>query len=362
MSVFHHERASLVSTRRDNILRAVRFQGPDYVPVHFSINAACWHHYPPAALWELMESHALLFPGLKRPADGTLRKPAVWATAGKPATDAWGCVWETSDDGITGVVTKHPLQRWEDFPLLPNPDPRTTGHWGPRDWAKTAQNLSAGKARGDVATGGLTHGHTFLTLCNIRGYEALLCDMAEDEPRLWPLIERVEAFNLGEVQGWLGAGAEWMSYPEDLGMQVGPMLSPACLRKYVKPSYERLMAPARKAGCIIHMHSDGDIKLLVDDLVDAGVDVVNLQDLVNGLDWIRERLAGRVCIDLDVDRQKVTAFGTPKEIDTLIRKEVSMLGSRKGGLMMTFGLYPGTPLKNVKALMDAFERYMTYHA
>lgn len=180
-------------SRRDNILRAVRFQGPEYVPVHFSINASCWHHYEPAALWDLMESHTLLFPGFKRPADGAVRKPAVWATAGKPATDVWGCVWETSDDGITGVVTKHPLARWEDFDRFPSPDPKKVARFGPRDWKQTAQSLAAAKARGDVATGSLTHGHTFLTLSDIRGYEALLCDMAEDEPRLWPLIERVEA-------------------------------------------------------------------------------------------------------------------------------------------------------------------------
>ena len=48
-----------------------------------------------------------------------------------------------------------------------------------------------------------------------------------------------------------------------------------------------------------------------------GVDVLNLQDLVNGIDWIREHLAGRCCIELDVDRQKITPYGTPADIDRL---------------------------------------------
>ena len=52
------------------------------------------------------------------------------------------------------------------------------------------------------------------------------------------------------------------------------------------------MAPALEAGCIVHMHSDGDIRSLVDDLILSGVQVINLQDLVNGIDWIRERLKG----------------------------------------------------------------------
>ena len=29
--------------------------------------------------------------------------------------------------------------------------------------------------------------------------------------------------------------------------------------------------------------------------------------------------------------------------------------------MMIFGLYPGTPLENVKALMDSMEKYMGYY-
>jgi hypothetical protein len=83
---------------------------------------------------------------------------------------------------------------------------------------------------------------------------------------------------------------------------------------------------------------------------------------VNGVDWIAAHLAGRVCIDLDVDRQSVTRFGTPAQIDALIREEVEVLGSREGGLMMIHGLYPGVPLGNVKALMDAMERYSTYYS
>ena len=140
------------------------------------------------------------------------------------------------------------------------------------------------------------------------------------------------------------------------------MLSPGHFKKYIRPSYARLIEPAREAGCIIHMHSDGDIRELVDDIMAAGVEVINLQDLVNGIDWIRERFAGKVCIDLDIDRQQVTRFGGPEEIDGLIREEVEKLGSKKGGLMMIYGLYPGVPLENIKALMDAMERYAGYYS
>ena len=47
-----------------------------------------------------------------------------------------------------------------------------------------------------------------------------------------------------------------------------------------------------------------------------------------------------------------------KEIDELIRREVQAIATPYGGLMLTFGLYPGTPMENVEALADALERYM----
>jgi len=349
-------------TERENVLRAVRFERPEHIPMRFHVNAACWHHYDQAALQELMADHPLLFPGFQASDEPIQPQYAPWQRAGRAYTDSWGCVWETTDDGITGAVTTHPLERWEGLTAYTPPDPETDAGWDPVDWDRVAEQFRRARAERRLAVGGLRHGHTFLTLTYLRGYENLLYDMADDEPRLWKLMEMVETFNLSTVQRYLALGAEWMGYPEDLGMQRGPMLSPAQFRKYIKPTYQRLMGPARTAGCIVHMHSDGDIRELLDDLIDGGVEVVNLQDLVNGIDWIGARLAGRVCIDLDVDRQRITRFAAPAQIDALIREEVEKLSSREGGLMMTFGLYPGTPLVNVAAVMDAMERYATYYS
>jgi hypothetical protein len=327
----------------------------------FHINGACWHHYPPEALLDLMEAHPLLFPAFRR-ADW---KPPTFSggtKAGAPYTDPWGCVWETSDDGIAGAVIRHPLADWAAFEGYTPPDPERFSQTDAVSWEDSRQSRAKARAEGQLVWGGLGHGHTFMRLMYLRGYENLLVDMAQKDPRLDRLIGMVEAFNLAVVRHELACGLDVVGYPEDLGMQVGPMIPPAHFRRYIRPVYERLMTPAREAGCVIHMHSDGDIRTLLDDLLLSGVEVMNLQDLVNGLDWIRSRLAGRVCIDLDVDRQRVTRFGTPAQIDALIREEVEKLGSREGGLTMIHGLYPGVPLANVRALMDAMERYARYYA
>ncbi|MFQ6036818.1 MAG: uroporphyrinogen decarboxylase family protein [Sedimentisphaerales bacterium] len=354
----------LVNTVSQNTLRAIRFEQPDYIPIVFWINPACWHHYQPELLFALMAEHRILFGEFNQKNEElpeALPEIAPWERAGVPYTDAWGCVWETTDDGITGTVTEHPLADWSALESFTPPDPTETNGMTEIDWSSIKSVVSKSKSQGKSYAGSLEHGHTFQRLSYLRGYENLLLDMADRQPKLWRLIEMVETFNIGIVQRYLDAGAEMMCYPEDLGMQRGPLLSPEHFRNFIKPIYEHLMAPVHKAGCLVHMHSDGDIRNLADEIVLSGVDVLNLQDLVNGVDWIAENLKGKVCIDLDIDRQQITPFGSPKQIDTLIREEVEKLGSREGGLMLLYGLYPGVPLENVKAIMDAMERYSSFY-
>jgi uroporphyrinogen decarboxylase len=265
-------------------------------------------------------------------------------------------------DGITGAVKQHPLENWDAFATYKLPDPEKSNGLMPVDWQEEKKKALAEKEAGHVVYGGLRHGHTFLQLCDLRGYENLLIDMVEEEPPLLTLIEQLEAFNMAIVKHFVDMDCDVITYAEDLGMQLGPMISPALFKRYIKPSYERLMKPARDNNITVHMHSDGDIKLLVDDLIDGGVGVINLQDMVNGVDWIAAKLAGKLCIDLDIDRSVITAQGTPEQIDQLIYDEVTKIGKKEGGLTMIYGLYPGVPLENVKALMDAMEKYAFYYS
>ena len=346
-------------TSGENLKRAIRFETPEWIPMEFHINASCWNHYPHDALQELMLEHQLLFPGYEA-VQKVVPKFSPVQLKDHPYTDGWGCVWQTMEDGITGSVHQHPLADWNAFDNYKAPDPETSNGLTPIDWNAEAERLQKAKANGDLAMASLRHGHTFLQLIDIRGYENLMFDMVDEDPRLNKLIEMIETFNLDLINRYIALGADYIAYPEDLGMQIGPMLSPGHFRKYIKPSYQRLMQPARDKHLLVHMHSDGDIRDLVDDIIEGGVEALNLQDLVNGIDWIAQKFAGKICVDLDIDRQEITPYGTPQQVDNLIREEVEKLSTPQGGLTMIYGLYPGVPLVNVKALMDAMERYAGY--
>ena len=56
--------------QRENLLRAVRFETPETIPMVFHINPACWQHYPHDALAGVGRRTSPAFPGLRAPGPG----------------------------------------------------------------------------------------------------------------------------------------------------------------------------------------------------------------------------------------------------------------------------------------------------
>jgi hypothetical protein len=121
-----------------------------------------------------------------------------------------------------------------------------------------------------------------------------------------------------------------------------------------------LMHPCRKAGAHVYFHSDGYVMELMDAFVAAGVTIINPQDLCNGIDNLAREAKGRMCISLDLDRQRIVPYGTRADIRALIEEEVRKLGAPQGGLQMIAGIYPPTPPENVDALCEALEEFRMY--
>jgi len=89
--------------------------------------------------------------------------------------------------------------------------------------------------------------------------------------------------------------------------------------------------------------------------------VLNPQVGANGLDNLVRECKGKVCVNLDLDRQKFP-FWKPEDIDAHVRECVEKLGSPEGGLWLLAECAPDVPLENIEAICNALERYRTYYS
>ncbi len=346
---------------RENYLRTVEMTGPEWIPCRIVISGASYNQLRDD-IEEVMARHPILFPKFKkgqRDYDNWDFGPGH--RAGEDFEDAWGCIWRSDIDGIEGVVTNAPLADWDALERYEPPDPLVTADRGPVDWEANRRNIAARKERGELTAGGVPHGYLFMRMYYLRGFENLMCDFATEDPRLQDLIDMLVEHNAKIVGQWLDMDVDLINFGEDLGTQTASMISPWDFAKWITPAYTKLIKPCREKGALVALHSDGYIMELMDEFVKCGIDVINPQDLCNGIDALAAEVKGRMCIRLDIDRQSIVPFGSGREIHDLIEEDVRKLGSPAGGLELLCGIYPPTPAENVEALCEAMEDFRTYY-
>jgi len=246
--------------------------------------------------------------------------------------DNWGCVWSNIHAGLSSIVTVNPVPEREMIRTLKAPP---------------------------VLGQGLPHGFMFLRLTDLRGYEEAMVDFAEEPEELQMLIDIVLEHNMLEIEQMVKWEGDMVYFGDDLGMQTSLPTGPEKWRKYLKPCFMRMFQYVRQAGKYVYLHTDGHIHEIIPDLAECGANVVNPQIGANGLDNLARVSKGKICLDLDLDRQ-MFPFCTPADIDEHVREVVATLGTPEGGLWVKAEIGPDYPLENIEAIVVAMEQYRSY--
>lgn len=344
--------------RTVNYLKAVHFDSPEWVPCAVHFLPATWIQYR-EELENLVLSHPRIFPGFRKGQVDFDFKKGFWLPTYELGrhTDCWGVVWENIQRGFDSIVVEEPLKEWANFAHWKQhvPDPSRDDWFGPRDWQGVRRHLDEARGRGDLAWASpLMHGHFFMQLYYLRGFENLLVDMAMEDPLLQELIDCLLRYNVEVVRRQLELKPDIVGFGEDLGMQTALPVSPAMWRRWVKPGYEAMCGPCRDRGIPVYLHSDGHILDIIPDLIETGVRVLNPQIRANGLEGLVKVARGKVCLDQDLDRQ-LFPFATPAQIETHINEVFDGLYRPEGGLMFKAECGPDVPMANIDAICRTLE-------
>jgi len=341
------------------LLKAIRFMRPDRIPIV--------HGYLPAALFEHGEKFRRLwreFPGDSGdPSNDPIPSPdpADILEDGQyrhVETDIWSVTWENRIFGIHGLRLSGPL---DDLSNLENYRPPVAPKIGSEDFRRDLKVANEHKAKGYYLKMGWIS--IWETMRALRRFERCLMDIKRDTREINTIADLITGYQLEMVKYYLSLGVDGIQFGDDWGTQRGLMISPVTWRQFFRPRYELLVKPIKKAGKEVWFHTCGQTILLMDDFSEIGVDVIWPQFFYDQYNMaLAEKLRElRMCLLADVphiDNCKLMQFGTLQEVDAAVKSVVDLFGQPEGGLIFFGEIVNGIPLENIRALFQAFYKYV----
>ncbi len=195
----------------------------------------------------------------------------------------------------------------------------------------------------------------------IRGMENLMVDMScEPEIASW-ILDKVTEQAIIRAKSYARAGVDIIYLGDDIGMQNGPMMSPAMYREWLKPRLKKVVDAIREIdpGIIIFYHSCGTVTDFIPDLIECGIDVLNpIQSECMDFQEIYNKYGGKISFHGTIGTQTTMPFATPEGVKEQVWKNLD-IAREHGGLFVapTHLLEPEVPWKNIEAYVAACREY-----
>ena len=246
------------------------------------------------------------------------------------------------------------IKTWEDLEAFELPDQHTEEYQRPlREFVEVCRQHDyspTAMTRSGVSATYLAMGfeHFFLSLIDDPDVpEALMRRYAEWTAELVPVLNEI--------------GFDIIHTADDVAGKNGPLLSPEMFR-------ERFWPHVRKVGDALEgtdlhwcYHSDGDLSMILDDMLDLGIDMLNpVEPTCMDIVALKERFQGHSVLSGNVDVHWLSK-GTPERIEGIV-KDLLRTVAPGGGFMLSSGnsVARYTTVENVKAMCDTGFRYGGY--
>ena len=330
-------------TPRERLLETLAHREPDRVPLHF--------HSGDAGLRGLIENadlepdvrrrflfgdvDTLMFKGRR---DDPIFAPYHRGTPAEATVDDWGVGELRHRDSGAYLLTKHiyhPLRNMVEPGELegyPWPDMAE-----PYRWRHLKAEVERSHAAGRPAIGQMSQTVAEVAY-GLRPPERFLMDFYENPRFMERLFEKITAIRCVQARTFAEAGVDVLRIGDDLATQRGLMISPDTYRQWIKPCHAEVIASARaiRPGLPVLYHSDGDVALLIPELIEIGVTAINpVQPECIDPAMVKERWGDAITLWGAAGTQRTLAFGTEADVDAEVAERMEKIAPG-GGYVVNF--------------------------
>jgi uroporphyrinogen decarboxylase len=188
------------------------------------------------------------------------------------------------------------------------------------------------------------------------GMERLLLYVATEPDFVGLLLDRIAQYILDTLDILIARFSfDCIALSDDYGTQRSLVISPADWRQLVKPRLAAIFDRAASAGRTRFLHSCGNIRAVLPDLVELGLDILHpIQPEAMDILELKRRFGEELTFCGGLGTQELLVSANPDEV----RREVGRLQhemGRGGGYVLEPGItiQADVPLENIVAMIEA---------
>lgn len=354
-------------TSKDRVLKTFANQEADRVPIDYSANPGVdrriKEHFGlnPDDTEGLLQVLGVDFRHVHAPYKGTKRHNDIPERG--VTVDEWGIHrrWVEHETGGYWDFCDFPLQQAteEQIAQWPMPSPDDFDYSNILQFCTQYEQYAINCAGG---YGDIINGNGML-----RGMEQTLIDLITDDPAGLLLADRRMEIQTEVTRRTLEAAqgkADFIWLGEDLGTQIGPIISMEIFRKHIRPSYQLLCDIAKAYDVYVMMHTCGSSSWAYEDFIEMGIHVVDtLQPEAKNMnpEYLKKTFGGRLAFHGCISTAGVVATGTIEQVVAYCKNTLDIMMPGGGYCFApTHQLQDNTPTENVVAMYESVKKYGAY--
>ena len=196
----------------------------------------------------------------------------------------------------------------------------------------------------------------------LRSMEELMIDMMTKNSNAEVLYNKATAFACERAIAYAKAGVDILSLGDDLGAQSAPLMAVELWEEWLKPCLAKVISAARSVNpeILIFYHSCGYITPFIDGLIETGVDILNpIQTESMDFNEIYDMAGDRVSFWGTIGTQKLLPFGSTEDVRETTISRLKKCG-KNGGIVIgpTHMVEPEVPWENLMALVETTRSFV----
>lgn len=265
-----------------------------------------------------------------------------------------GGYWDFCDFPLAGADG-------EAFDRFPVPDPDNFDYDGALARAKSYGSQYA------LFAGGAGTPDIINSNGRIMGMEDVLCHLICEEEAALRFIRRRADFQLRHMERTLEKCKGYIDFVwlgEDLGTQIGPMISLDLYRNILKPIHKTFCDLAKAYSLPVMVHTCGSSSWAYEDFIEIGVrgvDTLQPEAAKMSPRYLKECFGGRLNFRGCISTAGPLAYGTAAETEQNCRDTLEIMMECRGyHFAPTHQIQNNTPVENVIAMYNAAHKYGRY--